>query len=469
MTTGGERVGPVLFFRGMEGQGVRLAALLVCPAGEQPGPLRAGGQDVAPQRLTSCAGRVAWRYDFALGAGDPAYALGGVSYAVSLPTQGDISIAYVSCNGQEHGDWERPADLRNAMWQRLARRHAATPFCLLLMGGDQVYADAATDGHPLTNDWPEHIPRAPSPEALRGLESHLRERFFDLYLRGFAAGPCAQLVARVPQLAMWDDHDICDGWGSLSSEATHSAIGQCLFHVAREMALLFQHGAVEAAAPQLFLDPGGQSLSWRHALPGVTLLAPDLRSERGRRQVMGLEGWKGVEETQGGGRMFLLSSVPLLGPRLSLIEGAMMAIPRMQKYEDDLRDQWQSRAHRAEWRRMLREVLRMHARGPVTVLSGEIHLATRAEMTTPDGPLHQLVASGISHGAPSVWYARALGLLSGLGEAPLERHPIRILPLPGQRRRYVAQRNFLALERRGGEWRAIWELEETGSTPPLAI
>ncbi|MCF6916433.1 hypothetical protein L4M18_29165, partial [Klebsiella pneumoniae] len=52
-------------------------------------------------------------------------------------------------------------------------------------------------------------------------------------------------------------------------------------------------------------------------------------------------------------RTMLLSSVPLLGPRLSLLETIMVAIPGMMKYEDDLRDQWQSRAHRTEWRRIL--------------------------------------------------------------------------------------------------------------------
>src|SRR3546814_1323896 len=58
---------------------------------------------------------------------------------------------------------------------------------------------------------------------------------------------------------------------------------------------------------------------------------------------------------------------------------------------------------------------------PVTVLSGEIHLATRGTMDTPEGPLHQLVASGISHPAPPTAYARALGLLARFGEAPLPR------------------------------------------------
>src|SRR5690606_22645417 len=202
----------------------------------------------------------------------------------------------------------------------------------------------------------------------------------------------------------------------------------------------------------------------------LTIAAPDLRSERDRHRIMGPAGWQSVEAlAPQGEHIFLVSSVPLLGPRLSLIERVMMAIPRMQHYEDDLRDQWQSRAHRAEWRRMLGQVLQWRDHARVTALSGEIHLATRAEMGPQAQKIHQLVASGISHRAPSRAYARLLGLFAGLGEAPLPGHPLRILPLPGQRHRYVAERNYLTLTRSAGHWQAVWHLEDSGKTPPLEL
>jgi hypothetical protein len=144
----------------------------------------------------------------------------------------------------------------------------------------------------------------------------------------------------------------------------------------------------------------------------------------------------------------------------------------MQKYEDDLRDQWQSRAHRASWRRMLRMVRDMAAQEgqQVTTLSGEIHLATRGEMPLGRGKLlHQLVASGIAHRAPPKAWARVLGLLAWLGDAPLKGHPIRIRKIPGQAGRYVAERNYLTLERQSGNWSAAWELEDSGTSPALAL
>ncbi len=466
------RAGPILHFRGHSDAGLALHVIVVRPADEDaPAALSVSGDETTPELLTEVQGARFWRYQVTLTAADTGYAFEGQHYDVVTALDGDLRVGFVSCNGEEHGDLHRDMADRNAMWLRLWEAHRTSPLALLIQGGDQIYADEVTDGHPLTDDWPKGLKKAPTTEELADLYGYLERRFVDRYLRLLASDQMAPLLAQVPTLAIWDDHDICDGWGSLPEKVTDSAIGQTLFAVARQMFLLFQQGMVEADIPTLFPDPTGASLGWRYRLPGLTLLAPDLRSQRQRHQVMGPEGWSMVESTmpEKGDQTFLISSVPLLGPRLSIVEGLMMLMPRFQKYEDDLRDQWQSRAHRKAWQRMLREVLRMRAAGPVTAISGEIHLATRAEMTCGEGVMHQLVASGISHPAPTKNYARGLGLLAGLGEAPLKGHPIRILPLPGQSTRYIAERNFLVLERQGGTWEARWHLEESGVTPALVL
>ena len=106
----------------------------------------------------------------------------------------------------------------------------------------------------------------------------------------------------------------------------------------------------------------------------------------------------------------------------------------------------------------------------LTALSGEIHLATRAVMDRGDGlRLDQRVASGIAHRAPPPAWARFLGMLSRLGDAPLPGHPIRIVPLPGHSARYLAERNYLLLTRADGDWSAQWHLEHSGLTPALTL
>ncbi|MBE3640170.1 alkaline phosphatase D family protein [Mangrovicoccus algicola] len=468
-------IGPVLFLDDLTAEAMHLAALFIVPHGQAPGPVTAQGQEVPATVIARYRRCDIHRARFALPLAGGSYRWEGAAHPVAGLGADALRLAYVSCNGEETGDMEREGSERNAMWARLRASHEAQPFALLLHGGDQVYADEVTHGHPLSEDWPDSWPEDPDPAAMEGLREHLRERFLARYAAIYAAPDLAALAARIPSLMQWDDHDICDGWGSLSRAATASAMGQAVFAAAREAYLTFQAAAAEGDLPPRFADPAGGHLGWAVHGAGLRLYAPDLRSERGRRQVMGPGGWAMAEAEAArasSGHTFLLSSVPLLGPRLSILEYLMMAVPQMQKYEDDLRDQWQSRAHRGEWRRMLELVRSMAAADgqDITAVSGEIHLATRTEMELGGGRvLNQLVASGIAHRPPPAAWARTLGTLASLGEAPLPGHPIRIRPLPGQRHRYAAERNWLLLERRGARWSASWDLEHAGPTPPLPL
>ncbi|WP_282093223.1 alkaline phosphatase D family protein [Epibacterium ulvae] len=469
-------IGPVLILDHTEERQLHLAALFIVPHGVPlPDVTTASGQ-AQSTRLASYSKAEIWAARFTLPTDQNSwYTWNGETFSVATDYANDLRIAYVSCNGEEHGDLEREGSERNAMWARLKEQHKTQPFGLLLHGGDQVYADEATHDHPLSADWPEKLPRDPSRAELQDLHTHLREKFFERYASLYRSPEFAWIAARVPSLMQWDDHDICDGWGSLRRSRTYSPVGQTLFTVAREAFLVFQHASTSDSLPGRFKDSQGHHLGWDIALPNLRIVAPDLRSERTRRDIMGPGGWNQIEATRDQtfeGRTFLMSSVPLLGPRLSLIEAIMVLIPQMQKYEDDLRDQWQSRAHRDSWRRMLRLMIDMcqQPNHNVTALSGEIHLATRATMRLKAGDeMHQLVASGIAHRAPPKVWARILGNLAWLGEAPLAQHPIRIRRIPGQRFRYVAERNYLILERQNEAWTASWDIESSGLSAPMQI
>ena len=468
--------GPILFLDDIEASGAQLSALFIATGRARPEPVKTVDGVHAAERLADYDHATVWRARFHLPADRPSsYQWSGESYDVAGDLRGDMRIAYVSCNGEEIGDLEREGSERNAMWARLREDHRSAPFSLLLHGGDQVYADQVTEGHPLSENWPEHIPKDPSRADLADLRHHLRERFLERYTGLYRAPEFAWIAARVPSLMQWDDHDICDGWGSLPRSKTYSPVGQTLFEVARESFLTFQHASADGDLPRRFHDPSGLHLGWSVRTAGLRILAPDMRSERTRRAIMGEGGWAMMRAEAAApvqGHTFLMSSVPLLGPRLSLLEALMVAVPKMQKYEDDLRDQWQSRAHRAEWCDMLRLVrdIALADGHDVTVLSGEIHLATRATMKLrTDHWLHQLVASGIAHRAPPKAWARFLGALAQLGESPLRGNPIRIRRIPGQASRYIAERNYLLLERHSDSWRARWVLEQSGTTPPLTL
>jgi len=471
-------IGPILIARGADEDSTRLSALLVLPEEREPPPLQPdGGEAVTAVALARYAGRAVWRYDFRLPAATAArYRLGERDFAVATDWSAGAHIAFVSCNGREDGDFDRPEAERNALWNRLRQEQERRPFQLLLHGGDQLYADPVWDSHPAIaaarHEGGRSGAQQPFDEAMRAAAARF---YLERYCQVYAQPATAWLLARVPSLMVWDDHDIFDGWGSHPERLLDGPVGRGLFEEARRAYCLLQLGVRPEETPPGALDESGGSLGWRCRLPGFTVVAPDLRSERRPDRVMGSAGWRGfraaLEEEPEGRRILLLSSVPALGPRLSWVEACIGLVPKLRDYEDDLRDQWQSRHHREEWTRFLSFLEQQAgARGQrITLLSGEIHLATRAEIRLRDGPLHQLVASGIAHPPPPQAYATALGLLARLGESPLPGRPITLHPLPGRRGIYTAQRNFLRLCGDGEGWRADWYLEDSGWTGTLAI
>ncbi len=471
MTDRAPDTGPMLFLRAAEAGGLRVAATCIRAEGAPP-PRFETDRDWEAEPLVTRAGATLWRAEMVLPEGSGGYACDGARHEVATDMTGDLGLAFVSCNGQEEGDLDRPTGTRNALWIHLAERMAREDIHLLLHGGDQIYADEVTKAHRLSRDWPDDVPATLTPEEREALKSALEETFFRRYATQWGQAGYAEAVARTPSLCVWDDHDICDGWGSLRRKAQHSDVARVLFEAAREAYLLFQFGCRGDERPEICLGHG-RALSWRVDLPDTTIVAPDLRSTRTKRTVMSEESWAEFEDglRSARRRTLVISSVPALGPRLSLIERAMKLTRHMENYEDDLRDQWQSYAHREEWQRLLRRLMGLHDRPghAVTVLSGEIHLAMHGTMKTDSGALHQLVASGITHPPPPKALPVALGLLARLGEAPLPGHPIRLHPLPGKRRPYTAERNYLVLTRRGGEWAASWQLEDSGATERLAI
>lgn len=126
---------------------------------------------------------------------------------------------------------------------------------------------------------------------------------------------------------------------------------------------------------------------------------------------------------------------------------------------------------RREWCRFLEliEHIANDRNHEITLLSGEIHVATRGTFETKGKTIHQLVASGISHTAPPATFARVLGLLAWIGDHPLPDRPTKLRSLPGRKGTYCAARNYLTLSRSGANWHANWHLEGIGWTPDLGL
>ncbi len=111
------------------------------------------------------------------------------------------SIVCLSChNPFEHQ--RGSAEYGWTMWQRLeGLLNTSSAPRLLVMAGDQVYNDALEKPMLLRMKL-----GTSSPEELR--------RFFiENYALFWGHSSYRKVLARIPSIAMWDDHDITDGWG----------------------------------------------------------------------------------------------------------------------------------------------------------------------------------------------------------------------------------------------------------------
>ena len=82
----------------------------------------------------------------------------------------------------------------------------------MIGGGDQIYNDGVRVNGPL-QAWseianPKKRRDHPFDEELR---SKCDDYYFDNYVRWFSTEPFAAANAVIPQINIWDDHDIIDG------------------------------------------------------------------------------------------------------------------------------------------------------------------------------------------------------------------------------------------------------------------
>ncbi|WP_133065358.1 alkaline phosphatase D family protein [Niveispirillum lacus] len=422
-----------------------------------------------------------WRYDFAvprgLQDGRAIYRFQDDERQWTLSVPGTAippRIAFVSCGGCEDEDTIEAAGLkRNALWARLLSRHRAQPLHLLLMGGDQVYADGLWERVPALGQLSatRTLMKRTGMAAGPGLESQLDAWYIATYLHAWTQAEPAAIQAGVASLCMWDDHDIIDGWGSHPAELLDSPSYQAIYAAARRAFRLFQVGMGDDDPSDTVLASAPPGFSQGLLLNGVGILAPDLRSERTETQVLSpatlaeLPLW--LDQFAACRHLLLMSSVPLIFPGFGLAERVLNLLPGRQRMEDDLRDQWRSPAHQEEWRTVLRILADFARRSGtcVTILSGEVHLGATGLISGPGTRLRQLVSSGIVHPPPAGLAIQLLERLAARRESLWDRLTLTMEPMAASGRRLLAQRNYLTINGQDeGDLRAEWHSETQDGT-----
>jgi phosphodiesterase/alkaline phosphatase D-like protein len=210
-------MGPVLYFCGMSAGRCYLAALVVTTQHASPGDLRVedGGQS-SPEVLATHRDLVVWRYAFSVPTGQQeagvAYHIGAQTWVIYPPPNDRLRLAFTACNGSEDDALALGDPRRNERWLHLAHEHAASPFHLLVQGGDQLYADPLWEAVPYLAEWSRQKwqarLQAPFPPDAAEV---VADFYFNRYYRLWAQPELAPLVASIPSVMMWDDHDVFDG------------------------------------------------------------------------------------------------------------------------------------------------------------------------------------------------------------------------------------------------------------------
>jgi hypothetical protein len=122
-----------------------------------------------------------------------------------------MRVMFHSCNGFSVGTDEE-AFSGAPLWRDVIRKHEKRPFHVMLGGGDQIYNDGIRVNGPL-RQWtdirsPKKRSEFPFPESLR---AQCDDYYLRNYIRWYNSAPFALANGQIPQVNIWDDHDVCHG------------------------------------------------------------------------------------------------------------------------------------------------------------------------------------------------------------------------------------------------------------------
>ncbi|KAF1838136.1 hypothetical protein BDW02DRAFT_53827 [Decorospora gaudefroyi] len=152
-----------------------------------------------------------------------------------------MRIMFHSCNGFSVGTdvdaWSGPA-----LWNDVLRMHEQRPFHIMIGGGDQIYNDSVRVDGPL-KPWtdissPHKRREFPFDENMR---QACDEYYVNNYIKWYGQKPFSTANGQIPQVNIWDDHDIIDGFGSYTDHFMNCAVFRGIGGVAHKYYLLFQH------------------------------------------------------------------------------------------------------------------------------------------------------------------------------------------------------------------------------------
>lgn len=303
----------------------------------------------------------------------------------------------------------------------------------------------------------------------------------------------ADVLASIPSIMMWDDHDICDGWGSYPDDVQAFPVMKGLFGVARDYFQAFQLGRAPGSPPPAEVLGPADQFSSLQLLGDLAVLVLDLRSRRLRNRVLfSAKEWEEFFQVVKGRllpmgksppkHLIVMSSVPVVyvsGP--SDLAGLVPWDP-VSDPQDDLIDQWSDYRHVHEREVFVRALLKLGRETGVrvTLVCGDIHVATLAliesrreeDLGSNARMINQLTSSSVVNLPPGAFAAWSIQQLLDDPQNICRDVVGETVPLKDGWPRLIAARNWLSIrpaESPAGSLLAEWHVEGRKTCPPKII
>jgi phosphodiesterase/alkaline phosphatase D-like protein len=325
----------------------------------------------------------------------------------TLPERPDaMNFVAVSCNFTPR---RGPMDL----WAVLRDRYVVPGHVhALLHCGDQVYGDSAflvatriLDGRST---------------GTRSQQLRILETYRDLYRATWSHPPTRDVLASVSNLAIWDDHEIRDDWGSRPADRDPASADHYIGRLARRVFREYQRQLWDDTDPAL---PDNGLEGHLHTWGPIGLLFVDQRGPRSfepdaERPYLGRRQWEWITAALAAGgpldevrALVVVTAIPLA------YVGSQLATSGERWVVDDLHDHWSYASHRKEQVEMVRALREWKERGggsrEVLVVGGDVHVGGHSDIEHRGGTAYrQLVTSPITN-TPPTWF-EFQGILAAL-------------------------------------------------------
>jgi alkaline phosphatase D len=330
----------------------------------------------------------------------------------------------------------RNANLWNFMHDALVthRNREDLRLRFLIGGGDQVYCDGVES----INIWKflnkkikkkkDGHPNYPSQEAMLSW-------FRSIYRGYWNFNPLQQIFANTPTYMMWDDHELCDGFGSYRHDALKEDIGEYakllpnlkkrhytyeesmqvikdMEWAAKKAYYEYQHShnpdtSGEKESDDIMkrqwdysVDQGHTALYFLDGRGNRDFMRPDYKVH-GKEQIDRLETWiNNMISDESKKFLFISIAVPVFHLKPYVPQLGDRFFGRLLKLQDDLRDSLEHDAHTDERDKLCELLFKAAAHGKkVCILSGDVHMGASYKIRKKEtgAVIYQLTSSAITY------------------------------------------------------------------------